>query len=330
MNFKKLAVIGAVALVVIGCVLVAGCTSTQQSAQTTTTPGSTGITPVVGQWISNFTNNGETYTAVQTIKANGTGYWMRLADNTPGIQLRVINKSTFDKIDGNGNFTKVSSDGNTYKLVYDPVTKTITQDGRNVYSKINPIVGIWSGIDNFDSNKTTTIINPDGTGVYNTLSSNGVVEFYTFKWTQNNDGTYNVDFHNGDKRIYSVDSTGTVLTSSSGNIKHKELLESTYLVSICGTWYDKGTDVSVIFNADGSGTFNGPKYGLKTFNWTINPETGNFVVTYNEGKSEYDGSDVKGKTFKWTYNREKNTFTDGNGITYLRPTESVTDKIIIS
>jgi len=322
MNMKKLVFIGAVALVVIGCVIAAGCTSTPTTQQTTSKDNA--ISLPVGEWIStNFNSSeGKTVTAIQTINADGTGYWMELNGSNPGFQIARAYTSNFSKPDQNGAFEKASSTGKTHKMVYDAAKGTITQDGKNVYTRLDPIVGIWSGIatakDNYGN--VTTVIKPDGTGLNYISYANGTAMVSKLAWKKNADGTYEVDYGRGNKRVETVDSTGKTLKTEDGRTKIKQ-----NLMSVTGSWYNKDNDRFMVLNGDGTGVGLN-KNGVTKFTWK--PAIGKFTLTYLEGTID-DGTSLKGKTLEWTYDRDNDVFSSSTGTKYIRPLESIKGKLTL-
>ncbi|HJJ39439.1 MAG TPA: hypothetical protein O0X42_04800 [Methanocorpusculum sp.] len=327
MNFKHLALLGAIALVVLGCVLAAGCTSTEQ------TPADNPLSSVVGVWYCTepADSNGNPITAIQTIKADGTGCWMQLADDNPGIQLIKAKTSVFTVPDKNGVFEKKSSDGNTYKMVYDS-TKDIIRDEKDekiTYTRLDPLVGIWYGAaENGKSRKTTTLFKPDGTGVLMISNQdNGTADLFTLTWKKNADGTYAVKFSDGEERTYTVDASGLNAATSSGMVRTKAFTDSTFLMSVTGAWYNEERNALAAFNADGTGFLNYVN-GILPFTWRLK-DIGTFEVSYTGGNWD-DGSSAKGKVTEWTYDRENDVFTSSYGIKYIRPAETVEGKITLS
>jgi len=321
---KKLVFIGAVALVLLGCVIAAGCTSTPTTQQTTSKDNALSLP--VGEWICTkyTTDEGKTVTAIQTIKADGTGYWMDLNDSNPGFQLDRIYKSNFSKPDQNGAFEKVSSSGNTRKMVYDAAKGTITQSGKNVYTRLDPIVGIWSGNSALkNGTAVTNIFKPDGTGITVTVFENSSVAHVKLTWKKNTDGTYAVDFNNETKQIYTVASDGKTLKTDDGRTKTKQFLDTTFLVSVTGPWYNKEKNALTVFNADGTGFIK--SQSIFPFTWKLT-DIGKFTVTYTDGIG-VDGTSLKGKTFEWTYDRDNNVFSSSTGTKYIRPNGEIEGKI---
>ncbi|HJJ31844.1 MAG TPA: hypothetical protein O0X97_06320, partial [Methanocorpusculum sp.] len=325
MNFKHLALLGAIALVVFGCVVAAGCTSTEQ------TPESNPLSSVVGAWYCPefIGSNEDAVTAVQTIKADGTGYWMQLADGTPNIQLVRAYSSEFTAPDRNGAFDKLSSTGLTHKMVYDAAKDTLVEDERNVYTRLDPLVGIWYGISSINKdNKTATQFKPDGTGVLIVSNADrGTAKVLTLTWKKNADGTYAVIYSDGKERTFTVDPSGLTASLNSGTVTTKAFTDTSYLMSVTGAWYNKDKDISAVFNADGTG-FLVNKNGIAPFTWNMK-EIGIFELTFSDGTG-LDGSSLKGKTFEWSYDRENDVFTSSYGTKYIHPAETVEGKIILS
>ena len=281
--------------------------------------------PIVGQWTTKYQVGGKTVDAVMTLKKDGDGYWMTLGD-VEGIQLTAINKDTWKKT-GENTYQVTGSSGRIYEEVYDPVACTLTEDGTTVYTRLDPIVGIWHGqTASGDGGEISTIIKSDGTGVGTVSYDNGTSEVSRLTWKKNSDGTYVVAYSTGYTATYTVDSAGTRIVSSSGSIKEKAFLDSTFLMSIVGAWYNQDKDASYVFNADGTG-FGFANGGMMPFTWNLK-ELGEFELAYTDEAGSVD-SDLVGKTFVWTYDRKNNVFTSSAGTKYIRPAESVKDKITL-
>jgi len=89
---KKLLIIGAIALVVVGCVLAAGCTSTTTNTSTTTTEDF-----IVGTW----TTNDGTFTYVITNDFKGAEY-TSLGTKVTDFTWNKTTDGKYELIDGTG------------------------------------------------------------------------------------------------------------------------------------------------------------------------------------------------------------------------------------
>jgi len=315
MNVKKLAIIGAIALVVIGCVLAAGCTSNTTTQQTSSDD------KIVGNWTFPYDDgNGVTGTAIDVIKKDGTGFHVIITED--GKRLQGYYPFTW-KNNNDGTFSLTFKDSNSVtKMTYDASTDTyVDKEGFNViHKRLDPITGIWF-VDGKDTNgkpeKVTHLLKPDGTGFMIILHEDGSTNVKETTWTKNADGTYAIVISDGGKLVWTLDSAKEKITSSTGNILTKKFADSFYYLSILGPWYNPENKNLVTFNADGTGILNKGNEFVN-FTWTI-PEFGKFKLTYLDG-------DNKGKESIWTYDREKDTFTTGNlvkNVVLVRPTENV-------
>lgn len=324
MNAKKLVLFGAIALVVFGCVIAAGCTSQETGADAPTEP-------IVGQWTTDYLQDGTAVDAVLTLRADGEGYWMLLGEEL-GIRITYLTEETWKKT-GENTYLISSGNGNSYETVYDPVKDTITtsgsRNGPTTYTRLDPIVGIWSGVSSAATGNgdATTIIRKDGTGVLAIADADtGAVEISSLSWTKNADGTYDVLSSNGIRRTYAVDAAGKTLTTEDGRTKTKEFLDSSFLVSVTGLWYNKDKERAMVFNADGTG-YRNDRMGVSPFTWKMG-EAGKFTVAYVDGTDE-DGSSLKGKTAGWTYDRENDAIIPPSGMKYTHPTGSIEGMIAL-
>ncbi|HJJ36096.1 MAG TPA: hypothetical protein O0X27_02840 [Methanocorpusculum sp.] len=122
MQLKKLTVIGALALVVIGCVVVAGCTSAST--------GTGSDNQIIGTWIRSDSGSafviGDNYTGAYYTCDNDSGtwaeavgmHWAKNADGTYSLDVDASTKTivTLDPVkgqftaDSGGVFTKMVSD----------------------------------------------------------------------------------------------------------------------------------------------------------------------------------------------------------------------------
>jgi len=320
MNGKKIAIIGVIALIVIGCVVAAGCTSSTSTSTTTTTVND----KIIGVWTGVDNYNGSN--TVTIINNDGTGLytasfhdgtiecytlkWTANKDGTYSAEYINGDKRTYT-IDSSGNVLTSNSGNVKYKKSDNTVQKGFwlkreTQD---------KIIGLWSGVDNFDKSITSTLIREDGTGHFMAVPPEGDTVIESLTWTPNNDGTYALKFSSGDDRTYSLDSTGSILTSSSGNIKYRNTQDPT----LVGIWYNKDDKTVVVFNANGTGFWKDAGKEKANFKWEgdIN---GGFKTTYIDG-------DNKGKTFEWTIDYVNNVLTSSSGHKFTYPKETIKDVV---
>ena len=134
MKTKKIFVIGALALVVIGCIFAAGCTTSQSVAPLDEVTAAV-LDEIAGQWDAQYTWEGTTYEVIQMIERNGTGLWVVL----DGYTVFDSYTSIFGNFDANGNFEKTSSNGITYQMTY--TNGTLIETGGDtsepiVYTKV--------------------------------------------------------------------------------------------------------------------------------------------------------------------------------------------------
>lgn len=286
---------------------------------------------VAGQWTAKCSVNGKTEDAILTVRNDGEGYWMVLGD-ARGIRVADVAKDTWKKT-GENTYVTSSSSGSTYNSVYNPATDSLTmtnaQSGvKNTYTRLDPFIGIWSGTASagLGSGKGTTIVKPDGTGIYNVAYDNGTVLSLVFTWKKNADGTYGLAYNEGVKRTYTVDASGKALVSDSGSTKTKAFLDSSFLISITGPWYCSDNDSFANFNADGTGFLN-TQENIVPFTWKLT-DIGKFEVTYTGGIFD-NGDSAKGSVSLWTYDRDNNVFTSPHGEKHVRLMDSLDNRVTI-
>jgi len=240
MKVKNLVIIGVIALVVIGCIMSAGCTVTiydqskQTSASDSVTPSTTtpvavdSVTPstttpvavdtnIIGTWTGFEWDDGFLETKTLTINQDGTGVkksekgmgsikiepftWTGCA---PVFQLIFENGTEWDT------YTLVNNTLIHDDTVYTKGTKEnqVTQTLQNNTNQKIPsspvsIVGTWKASewdDGFLETKTLTI-NQDGTGTY-LKEDKGEIKQKSFIWTNLTNGRYLFTFGDGDTDIF--------------------------------------------------------------------------------------------------------------------------------
>lgn len=285
----------------------------------------------IGQWGSVYEyEDGKIEEVVYTVNADGTAYFLTLKDSF-GIQLSGIYADTWEKT-GKNRYTVSADNGNTYVHTYDASNDTVSDNTGRVYTRLDPVVGIWTILSPYSSTGTdkhtvTYVMKSDGTGYYTRANEDGTIDCDRLAWTKNTDGTYSVAYGSGRQREWTISYSGYTLQSSGGGTKKKEFLDSCFLMSVTGAWYNEEKDKSVVFNGDGTGMINtGDR--ILTFNWEL-AELGQFKLTYTSGNFE-DGSNAAGKESLWTYDRERNVLISSNGAKHTRVNKSVEGKINIA
>jgi len=200
MNVKKLAIIGAIALVVVGCVIAAGCTSS--TTQQTQTSGTTSNIPWIGMWGTLYKyGDGTSGYATILIKEDGTAIWTGYDVNLNEKKTKIYEETW--KQTGENKITLTNpSTGKSYNYEYISGNDTLseTNDGIvNVYNRLEPILGTWGTrcIDYYSGCEITTFL-PDGTGKDRMIYLNEKYEDRTFTWTKTGFNTYKLTFSNGD------------------------------------------------------------------------------------------------------------------------------------
>jgi len=331
MNVKKLAIIGAVALVVIGCVVAAGCTST--STTTTTTSGTTDS--FVGVWIGSGTTSGGQATFFAIINEDGSLTEIHLYDSGETIH----EKGTWKK-NADGTYTLTGDGSDKYgekSVIYTLQSngKTIKSSSGIEFTRVDPIIGIWynKGTDYINGKpaKFSTVFLPDGTGYNLVTYDDNSTKVIHIKWTRNSDGSYTRTDANSFSDTFTLDKNSEKLTSS----KYKELIKEKMFIdifsdySMLGPWYDEKNNYLTFFNADGTGTtYKGKEQAENNviFTWELK-EPGKYVLHVKSGTAS-GGQDISGQDRIWTYDRVNDTFTAQDGTVCIRPKEAVGDFII--
>jgi len=200
MNFKKLAIIGVIALVVFGCVLAAGCTSS--TTQQTQTSDNTSNNQWIGMWGSQYKyGDGTSGYATILIKEDGTAIWTGYEVDTNDRTIKVY-EETWKKTGENKISLTNLSTGKSYNYEYDAAKGTLTETTEgivNVYNRIEPILGTWGTLckDFYIGNEITTFLE-DGTGKDLMLYITKETDERTFTWTKIGLNTYKLTYNNGD------------------------------------------------------------------------------------------------------------------------------------
>ncbi|HJJ31446.1 MAG TPA: hypothetical protein O0X97_04280 [Methanocorpusculum sp.] len=318
MNFKHLTLLGAIALVVFGCVLVAGCTSSETGSDD----------KIVGAWTFPYDDGkGIAGIGIDVINKDGTGFYVITTDD--GTRLLKHDEFTWNKNDDGTYAFAFARENLLLTASYDSASDTYTDKIHNkIHTRLDPVTGIWfaeSKDDNGKPIKSTISLYPDGTGYLCVVHDDGTAEVIQAAWKKNDDGTYTFVKANKDVRVWTLDSAQQKITSNTGRVFTKKFTDSYYYLSVLGPWYNAENNMQVLFNADGTGILNNGKV-IRNFAWTI-PEFGKFKIVYLD-------SDSKGKESIWTYDRENDLFITGEAIgpsqVLIRPTESVEGKITLS
>lgn len=183
MQIRKLAVLCAIALVAIGCVAAAGCTST---------PASQTMDPITGVWFSDYLDvNGNHLRSSLVIGADGTGVCYDVYDDSTVAIVDFIWTTSDD-----GTYAIVYEEGSTRVFTLNEAKDTITSSGGAVAKRVSSladqrasIVGPWCN----EKTKTVTIFNADGTG---SIYKSGEV-IGTFTWKNGEPDKFNVHYDTG-------------------------------------------------------------------------------------------------------------------------------------
>jgi len=140
---KKILVIALIACVVIGCVLAAGCTSTDQTNPTTDKDTVTNIVPAVTIDLENINKTGSTYAEGEilslTFPENGTtGYAWKVTQQDAGLSIKEMTTS---------GKTTAEVDGKTVNLTGVPGTKTfwLSAEKPGTYGFVIKYMRSWEG-----------------------------------------------------------------------------------------------------------------------------------------------------------------------------------------
>jgi len=304
--------------VVIGCVLAAGCTSSQQTLSTDD--------KILGAW----THPTDQDDVVVVMMTGGKGYIIGLAKE-PGTRLLRYSPLTWTK-NSNGTITHVIEGiSEPVILTYDAAKDQFTDNLGYTSTRMDPVTGIWfsEGKDSVigkNAKKSYTVKN-DGTGILDLSYDDNTTKSVLFNWEKNADGSYTIAFAgNGNTVTWTLDKTKNTVTTSSGKQHTRKFADSYYYLSVLGPWYDEENNYLTFFNADGTGTTYKGKEQAKDnviFTWTI-PEFGKFKLHIQSGTTP-EGLDITGQDRIWIYDRVNDTFTAQNGSVCVRPIDAVGD-----
>lgn len=305
MKMNKIVIFGVIALVVFGCVVAAGCT-------TTTTPQDTANEKIVGMWSFIYDKEGEPHYSIDIINKDGTGINID-APYDGSFQTDSVHPFSWKKNEDGTYDIKFTSQ--TIKLSYDSVHDTATDSKYNaVHNRLDSVCGTWfgEGVDKDGKNvKITHIIYPEGTGSTVLSYDDGTALNAQTTWFKNSDGTYTLKFSNGDVFTLKLNDAKDILTTSSGNELKKKYTDSYFYLSLLGTWIDYTSNSVSTFNADGTGVHK-TENGLEHFTWEFIDNT-RFKLTHKDGERI-------GQNTVWSYDRENNSLITGNlSHTLVRP-----------
>ncbi|HJJ55180.1 MAG TPA: hypothetical protein O0X50_03740 [Methanocorpusculum sp.] len=144
---------GVLALVVLGCVIAAGCTS----VPTAETALQTEDNPMAGQWQTICDYNGKPYSAIMILNPDGSAAWYTYRDvilaassdyteDTPGSMFfDEVWKATGDTTLTVQNMVAGALFPGPFQYVFDPVNQTIQElsdDPVGIFTRVDDIVGI--------------------------------------------------------------------------------------------------------------------------------------------------------------------------------------------
>ncbi|HJJ36127.1 MAG TPA: hypothetical protein O0X27_02995 [Methanocorpusculum sp.] len=279
---------------------------------------------MVGTWAKKSVKNGSVVENVFIFHGDGSGYWMVLSD-TPSVSLIRMRYQDLGKT-GDTTYVGRCSAGRIYEIEYLPETDTFVIDGgTSAFSRLDPLVGIWSGDSSRSGAVVSTIIKSDGTGVTTTAYANGTAQVCRLTWIPADDGSYAIMFSDGDSAVYTLGPDGRSLSSSSGLSRTKQFMDSYFLLPITGAWYRADGNAAAIVNADRTGTI---RYGdtLRPFTWDYvwnATDVIDFTVTYA-------GGDSAGTAVTWTYNLTSDSLVSADGTRFTRPAATVDGLITLN
>ncbi len=154
----------------------------------------------------------------------------------------------------------------------------------------------------FDENDCGTYVDADNNVITLKVDGTGMFNIYSFSWSKKKGTISSFLKYDSDKNtiVFNEDGTITVhLENADGTLTYdktlsKKTTEGSSSPAYCGTWAFKttGATFQVIFNADGTGLYNG-----NSFNYTVSGSKITFTVgdmeislTYNESSDKLSGS----------------------------------------
>ena len=295
---KKLLLVGAIALVVIGCVIAAGCTTTSSSDSDD---------KFVGVWT--FTD--DLGVNIVVMKSDGTGFTTTIAKEN-GTRLVKYSKFTWTK-NADGTIThNLEMQTSPITLTYDAEKETMVDNLQNTLTKADLITGVWfsEGTDLITNKaaKFTDIFKIDGTGVMAEELDDGTIQVVESAWKKNDDGSYSVTYADGFSDTFVLnqdDGTMSSKVNSAVAIMQRKFDDCHYYHSIIGPWYDKVNKTIVFVNADGTlaGYQNSKKITDGTWKMT---DFGKFEIHGISGVTPY-GEEIGDNVF--IYDSENDTIS---------------------
>jgi len=340
MNVKKLAIIGAISLVIIGCVIAAGCTST-----TTSTSTDHSLDSIAGIWYSEYIgSDGNTVKQTDIVKKDGSVHFLLTYDDGT---VSAGDYMVMKKADG----TYVANlFGQSYTWNLNAAKDTITStSGRSKKLMRNTnalnIVGVWV---NEEKNYLTSF-NADGTGTNYKGKGNTPSKF---TWTSTEPGKINIHYvsgidsngksNAGKEYTWTYDSTNKNISTSTGvKLVTPTVSKEGFTImdtsssftssdSIVGAWFSQYVDTNgdtkkytIYVSNDGTAyrTLTNADDSVSLFTTTVTKNT--------DGTYTYKGRD--GSDIIWTLANDKKTFNSSTGLTYTKKfTSSDEGKNILS
>lgn len=234
MHIKHFALIIAMVLVVIGCVLAAGCTSTPEvtptvapTANPTAVPTQevSTVDPWIGAWnaLNYKTSDGTVYAKAEIfIVSDGSAYWI-MTDKDGRIADGTVLEESWIKT-GDKTFTMTNpKTGKTYDYVYDDTKNTLTVhqgDVSNVFARLgkvanpDPWAGIWSSTNYIKESGTTAekaifTLLADGSAYWFTTTSSANHPVSEETWEKTGDNTFTAHNPSNGKSFTYVYNPGT-------------------------------------------------------------------------------------------------------------------------
>ena len=222
---------------------------------------------------------------------------------------RTLPSKTYASTD-NKLFIYVYEDSNKTYAIYEGQKVTFTgelKDGEEIeigegitYEvKGNSLI---STKEEFDENDCGTYIDEDNNVLTLKIDGTGTFSVYSFSWSKKKGTISSFLKYDSDKNTIVFNSDGSIsvhLESADGNFVYDKTLtkktkEDSSSPAYCGTWTFKtpGATFPVIFNADGTGLYNGTKFNYTVSGSNITFSVGDIEVslTYTESSDKLSGS----------------------------------------